>query len=102
VATIELPSGDRIIIKYYYDDLLSALVPQSGGLKYDVYSGESHTSGQLSRAREYDMLQDVKLTHEIQGERRVKIEDGTSRPRSWIFQGDSSGQYKVRPLPPPK
>jgi hypothetical protein len=94
LATIELPSGDRIIIKYYYDDFLSALVPQSGGLKYDIYSGESHSSGQLTHGSGYDMLQDVRLTHEIQGARRVKIEEGR-RQYTWIFEGDSSGKYEI-------
>jgi hypothetical protein len=91
LATIELPSGDKIIIKYYYADLVAGM---SGGLKYDIYSGESHSSGQLSRARKYDMLQDVKLTHEIQGERRVKIEEGRYQS-TWIFGGDTSGKYKI-------
>ena len=92
VATIELPSGDRIIIKFCYPDLDAALMRQSGKLKYDIYSGESHSSGQLGRT--YDMLLDVRLTHEIQGERRVKIEEGLKR-ESWIFEGDSSGKYKI-------
>jgi len=91
LATIELPSGDKIIIKYYYDDLLPF---SSGGLKYDIYSGESHSSGQLTGRRSYDASVDVRLTHEIQGERRVKIEDGRYQ-LSWIFEGDSSGQYGV-------
>jgi len=92
VATIELPSGDRITIKFCYLDLDSALIRQSGQLRYDIYSGESRSSGQLGR--KYDMLDDVRLTHEIQGERRVKIEEGL-RQSTWIFEGDASGQYKV-------
>lgn len=99
LATIELPSGDRIIIKYCYLSFLAACAQHSGDLKYEVYSGESHSSGQLGGM--YDMLLDVKLTHEILGERRVKIEEGY-RQSTWIFEGDSSGQYKVRPLPAQK
>ena len=95
LATIELPSGDRIIIKfcYYRDDFLSAVIPTSGVVKYDIYSGESRSSGQLSAAA-YDLPEDVRLTHEIQGARRVKIEEGR-RQSIWIFEGDSSGKYKV-------
>ena len=92
VATIELPSGDRIIFKFCYLDLESALMRQSGRLKYDIYSGESHSSGQLGR--KHDMLDDVRLTHEIQGERHVKIEEGRHQG-TWIFEGDSSGKYKI-------
>ena len=94
VATIELPSGDRIIIKfcYYRHDFLSAFIPTSGVMKYDIYSGESRSSGQLGVS--YDIPEDVRLTHEIQGERRVKIEEGLKR-ESWIFEGDSSGKYKI-------
>ena len=103
LATIELPSGDRIIIKYCYDDFLSALGKSSGGLKYDIYSGESHNSGQLTHSRKYEYALDVRLTHEIQGDRRVKIEEtGLLYLRSWIFEGNSSGQYKVTELPPQK
>ena len=47
VATIELPSGDRIIIKFRYISLGSALVGGPGRLKYDIYSGQSHSSGQI-------------------------------------------------------
>jgi hypothetical protein len=92
VATIELPSGDRIIIKFRYRDLDSALMRQSGELEYDIYSGESRSSGQLGRT--YDLLEDVRLTHEIQGPRRVKIEEGRYQS-TWIFEGDSSGKYKI-------
>ena len=96
LATIELPSGDRIIIKFCYRNLETALLGLTGDLEYDIYSGESHSSGQLGR--KYDMLIDVRLTHEIQGPRRVKIEEGR-RQSVWIFEGDSSGKYKVKRLP---
>jgi hypothetical protein len=99
VATIELPSGDRIIIKYYWDDFLSAYFKVTGGLKYEIHSNGSKSSGQLTGSKDYDGIGDAMLTHEIQGERRVKIEDGRSLRRSWIFVGDSSGQYKVTELP---
>jgi len=102
VATIELPSGDRIVIKYVYADFLSALAQMTGGLKYDIYSGKSHSSGQLTRSHWYDGLPDAKLTYEIQGDRRVKIEDGRSLRRSWLFVGTTNGQYKVTELPPQK
>ncbi len=95
VVTIEFPSGDKIIFKYYWDDFLSAYAQSSGGLKYDIYSGQSHTSGQLTSSRNYDCLADGQLTYEIQGERRVKIEDARAVPESWIFAGDSSGKYEV-------
>lgn len=92
LATIELPSGDRIIVRFCYLGLESAFFKQGGRLKYDIYSGESHSSGELGVT--YDMLQDVRLTHEIQGERRVKIEE--ARRRSiWIFEGDLSGKYEI-------
>jgi hypothetical protein len=93
LATIELPSGDRIIIKFCYVSLESALLGLTGDLGYDIYSGESHSSGQLSAAS-YDLSDDVRLTHEILGERRVKIEEGR-RQSAWIFEGDSSGKYKI-------
>ena len=32
--------------------------------------------------------------HEMQGARRVKIKEGPYQ-RSWIFEGDSSGRYKI-------
>ena len=99
LATIELPSGDRIIIKFRYRDLESAFFRQGGRLTYDIHSGECHSSGQVGGT--YDILDDVRLTHEIQGARRVKIEEGRYR-EIWIFEGDSSGQYKVRSLPPQK
>ena len=100
VATIELPSGDRIVFKYCYYDFLSAYLKMDGELKYDIYSGESHSSGQLVG---YDSPGDIRLAHEIQGERRVKIEDGRrDYLRSWIFEGNSSGQYEVTDLPPQK
>ncbi len=95
VATIELPSGDRVIFTYHWDDFLCAYTQSSGGLKYDIYSGESHTSGQLTRSRNYDCLADGQLTYEIQGQRRVKIEDARAVPRSWTFAGDSSGKYQI-------
>ena len=96
LTTIELPSGDRITIKFCYHDFLTAVTKMTGELKYDIYSGESHSSGEFGLT--YDMRGDVKLTHEIQGERRVKIGEGRRRS-SWIFEGDSSGQYKVTKLP---
>ena len=99
LATIEFPSGDRIIIKYYSDYFLSAIAQTTGGLRYYIYSGESHSLGQLTEATYYDCPSDVKLTHEILGEKRMKIEDGCHYLRSWIFEGDSSGQYKVTELP---
>ncbi|MHC4117309.1 MAG: hypothetical protein ACYSWO_07350 [Planctomycetota bacterium] len=92
LATIELPSGDRIIIKFRYISLVSALLKLTGELKYDIYSGQTHSSGQIGAA--YDLSEDVRLTHEIQGPRRVKIEEGR-RQSVWIFEGDSSGKYKV-------
>ncbi len=94
LATIELPSGDRIIFKFCYhrNDFLSALIPTSGAMKYDIYSGESHSSGQLGVS--YDLPEDVRLTHEIQGARRVRIEEGR-RQSIWIFEGDSSGKYEI-------
>ena len=97
VATIDLPSGDRIIFKYYYYDFWSAYFEMDGELKYDIYSGESHSSGELAG---YDSPVDIKLTYEIQGDRRVKIEDGRRHYlQSWIFEGDSNGQYNVDKLP---
>ena len=100
LTTIELPSGDRITFKYCYYDFWSAYLQMDGELKYDIYSSESHSSGQLCA---YDSPGDIRLTHEIQGERRVKIEDGRRHYlRSWIFEGDSSGQYKVTELPAQK
>ncbi|MHC4227264.1 MAG: hypothetical protein ACYSW0_07515 [Planctomycetota bacterium] len=99
LATIELPSGDRIIIKFCYMDLHAALLKLTGHLEYEIYSGQSHSSGRIGAS--YDLAEDVRLTHEIQGPRRVKIEEGR-RQHSWMFEGDSSGQYKVRALPAQK
>ena len=99
LTTIELPSGDRIIIKYYWDDFLLAYFKVTGGLKYEIYSNGSKSFGQLTGSKDYDGIGDSVLTHEIQGERSVKIEDGRSLRRSWIFEGDSSGKYKVTELP---
>lgn len=95
LATIELPSGDRIIIKYCRSDCLLAALAGTGGLKYSIYSDGSRSSGELTRDTYYDHISQVRLTHEIQGERRVKITDADSFPRGWIFAGDSSGKYEI-------
>lgn len=93
LATIELPSGDRIIIKFCYRDLHTALLKLTGHLEYDIYSGQSRSSGQLPAAS-YDLSDDVRLTYEIQGARRVKIEEGRQQI-TLMFEGDSSGKYKI-------
>lgn len=93
LETIELPSGDRIIIKFCYRDLHTALLKLTGHLEYDIYSGQSRSSGQLPAAS-YDLSDDVRLTYEIQGARRVKIEEGRQQI-TLMFEGDSSGKYKI-------
>jgi len=95
LTTIELPSGDRIVIKYCRSSFLLAALAGTGGLKYDIYSDGSVSSGELTTDADYDHISQVKLTYVIQDERRVKIEDGRSLPRSWMFVGDTSGKYEI-------
>lgn len=102
LTTIELPSGDRIIIKYCRSNYLLAALAGTGGLKYSIYSDEFRSSGELTRDTYYDHISQVRLSYVIQGERHVKIEDRSSLLRSWKFVGNTSGQYKVTELPPQK
>ena len=95
LATIELPSGDRIIIKYCRSNYLLATLAGTGGLKYSIYSDGFRSSGELTRDTYYDHISQVRLTYVIQGERSVKIEDGSTILRGWIFAGDTSGKYEI-------
>ena len=95
LETIELPSGDRIVISYYPSRriLLGGLVG-TGGLRYHIYSGMLSHHGSLTRDSKYDWIGQLRITYQIEGERRVKIKDGRSHP-GWIFSGDSAGHYRI-------
>jgi len=95
LETIELPSGDRIVISYYPSRriLLGGLVG-TGGLRYHIYSGMLSHHGSLTIDSKYDWIGELKIAYEIEGERRVKIKNGRGHP-GWIFSGDSSGYYRI-------
>ena len=95
LVTIELPSGDRIVICFYpYRDLLNLLFDKSGGLRYHIYSEMLSHHGSLTIDSKYDTMYELNLTYEIQGERQVKIKDGRGHP-GWIFSGARSGHYSI-------
>ena len=95
LVTIELPSGDRIVICFYPTrDILNLLFDKSGGLRYHIYSGILSHHGSLTIDSKYDVMYELNLTYEIQGERKVKIKDGRGHP-GWIFSGARSGHYSI-------
>lgn len=97
LETIELPSGDRIVICYHPTrDLLNVMFG-SGGLRYHIYSGLLSHHGSLTQNSKYDHISQLKITYEIEGERRVTIKDGRSHP-GWIFSGAPSGHYGITDL----
>jgi len=95
LETIELPSGDKIVIVWHPSSRILCATAGAGGLRYRIYSGDIRQSGPLTRDLHYDLMIDVKLTHEIQGDRQVRVEDGRSWPHSWLFSGKPTGEYEV-------
>jgi hypothetical protein len=95
LITIELPSGDRIVICYYPTPNILMALSGDGGLRYHIYSGMLSHHGSLTRDTKYDGIFELKkMEYEIEGERRVKIKDGRGHP-GWIFSGAPSGHYSI-------
>ena len=96
LATIELPSGDRVKITYQTAQRLGAVLWGAGGLRYHIHSGRRRRSGWLTTELRYDFVSDVNLKYEILGDRSVKV-SARNEP-GWIFSGDLKGEYQIEDL----
>ncbi len=96
LATIELPSGDRIKICYQSPRKLTTALAGVGGLRYHIYSGGSRRSGWLTTGLRYDLVSDVHLKYEILGDGSVKV-SARNEP-GWTFSGDLRGEYEIENL----
>ena len=96
LETIELPSGDKIVIMWHpWNNVLFAIAG-GGGLRYRIYSGDFKQFGELTWDSYYDHWSDVKLYYDIEGDKQVLIADG--RGRYWQFSGNAAGKYEVMDL----
>jgi hypothetical protein len=94
IRSINLPSGAVVNILYRKDSRILMALAGVGGLEYRIASrGHVDTRGMLT-AFDYDVLNDVKLTHEITGDKAVKIYSDR-QGEGWFIYCNESGVYRV-------
>jgi len=97
VKTIQLPSGDKIIIAYKIGpDLLSILVG-AGGLKYYIISEKYEKEGMLTGSISYDVIDYVELSYDIVDNNMIKIRE-KSYEKEWLFSLSKEGGYEITDL----